>query len=240
MEARIPEEVRAAKADFVELLHERNFSELEATFAPEAWNEETLRFLVPFSEGFSAEPEYELKTGAYGAMAEGSDVYHTLGSQVSAGEYQHAFTMVFRERDGSLQITGATFHPLPGDLEAIHSVTLAGKGPILWIVFFSAFAIPIFVLWSAADCWRSKQRLRWLWIPIHLLCFPLLAVGWTSHHATLTPKVLLSGVDFFQPSRISEATIAIAPPIGAIAWQVWRRLRSKAGPKEPPADGVAS
>jgi hypothetical protein len=232
-EGRIPDEIRAAQVNFIESLHRRDFATLEASFAPEAWTEETMSFLVPFSEGFAAQREYEVKLGIYRVAVEEGAVFHTLGSQVSAGGFYHAFMITHRELDGSLSITGARFDPLPGDLEEIHRVTLAGKGPVLWAVFFAALAFPAFVLWSLYDCWKSRQKLRWLWIPVIVLCFPLLAVMWTTGQATLSLRVLAFGADYFQPSRLSPATIAIAPPLGAIAWHVWRWGRRALGPREP-------
>lgn len=134
---------------------------------------------------------------------------------------------VFLQRKaGKLFLSGLQVIPQPQSQKLINAFGFAGKGPLHYIVFGLACAIPILIIVALALCIKTRglQR-KWLWILFIAVGLVQISLNWTNGQFNIQPvSFQLLGAGFLQPGPYGPIVLTISLPIGALAFLARRRI----------------
>lgn len=134
------------------------------------------------------------------------------------------------------RVSGVHFQPLPDSLEILNRFTFNGKGALHYVFFAACILIPLFMLFTAAICMRSRVRRRWLWIIFILIGLVQFQFNWSTEALNVQPiAVSLLGAGYWRQGLYAPWILKFAIPIGAIVFWILRsRLRRQGDPPSLP------
>jgi hypothetical protein len=143
------------------------------------------------------------------------------------------FVTIAHGKDGRALITAARFNPASDSQAKSNQFTLANKGAKHFIMLGLCILVPLFMLFVAVLCARSRVRLKWLWIIIILLGFGSLSLNWTTGQFSINQiSIRLLGVGFAQRGMAAPWILSVSFPGGAVAFLCLRRKLG--GSRVPP------
>jgi hypothetical protein len=143
---------------------------------------------------------------------------------------------------GSLGVIGARTNEVPRAAAAANALTLRGKPLRHYLLTLMALVVPVFMVVTAVQVWRSRMHRRWLWSLVTLIGVGKLSINWTTGVLWVQPlTVLLLGAGFVRngPPYLPWV-VSVSLPLGALLaqWRLWRR-RGRSAHVVVPADQVA-
>ncbi len=143
----------------------------------------------------------------------------------------------------SLQKTGAISTIIAFNAARVpagfNDFTLAGRTGLQYLVLLLAVTIPAFSLYTLVLCYRTlHDKWKWLWMAAIAVSLGQFSIDWVAGIWSLQPlSLLLFGVGAARSlGGYGPWVISIGLPVGAIAFQVWRRLRGNT--YAPPASAL--
>jgi len=159
----------------------------------------------------------------------------TLTYQFQFADAWAVATVVVRNDDKGRHILGANFQPIEKSLQEINRFTFENKSALHYVFFAAAILVPLFILTVAVICFRSRVRLRWLWILFILIGISQVRLDWSSGQWDVqTFSMNLLGASVMRASSYAPLILAISFPLGAVLFLL---LRSRLPRKDRPSSG---
>lgn len=132
-----------------------------------------------------------------------------------------------REEGGLRAIAGIQVVPLRTSVRETNAFTLAGTGPLHWLMLALAIAVPLFCLMVAVRVVRTPMRRRWAWALLAMVAGGKASLNWTTgEFSWMMVNAQLLGFAFQRNGVAGPWFLSVALPIGAlIALQRVRRVR---------------
>ena len=213
----VPPQDESNAKEYVDLLREGKFEQIEREMEPVYVNSNTRDVLMQMAAVFPDETPQSIKVvGAESRSRTGN------GTADMTLEYQFPSKWVLvtvrtLKMDGTTTILGFHVGAMDDSLEQQYRFKLSGKSAVQYSILVSAVGSLLFSFYAFALCIRTKiEKRKWLWL---LICFVgvfRLAVDWTSGQWTFT--LLGISIPSFMASRpfYGPWTVAAYFPLGAL------------------------
>jgi hypothetical protein len=244
-----PEDVAAAK-DYVRLLRERKFDELEKLISPEVKNKAGIRqAMADMADQFPpGEPKSIKLVGAHfnakfnvdNKSGSESVVRQDISMEYEFPDRWLLVQIVTDKTDAGKSIYGFRVNPIADSLENTSRFSLKGKSALHYAMFAAAIAVPLFILAVLFVCVITPvPKLKWLWIIAMLFGVGQVDFNWsTGEWQFQLLNVLLFGAGV-REAPYGPWIISIAFPAGAVAFLVWRALRKPEAAEEDESQSQA-
>lgn len=168
----------------------------------------------------------------------GTRTYKAFNYEMGAGQRWAIVQVLVRPEGSNLLISGFRFWRAERSPSAANAFSFEGKGAVhyLWIVLMVASALTAIGTFLLILRTRGL-RLKWLWAIGSLFGFCTFQLNWTTGAWGMWPiSVQLLGVSAMQNGPLMPWVMGFAPPLVAIAFLIWRALRSPEKVAEAEAD----
>lgn len=218
-----PEEQALAR-NYIELLHQQRFDEIEkvtdSSIATPALHDTLVKMAALIPPG---EPTSVTLVGAHRAIMGNATTVNLTFEYGFSGKWLLA--NVATKRQGAYTtIVGLNVVVQSKSLAEQNKFTLSGKSPTQYLVLALALGMPLLSLYALVACIKTRLKGRkWLWIVFILFGFGQLATNWTTGQTTfnLLSFQLFSASAFASP--YGPWTLAASLPLGAITFLLRRR-----------------
>lgn len=219
-----PAEDEAIAKNYIELLRQGKFEQIETALDPSLKNPDVHDTFTQMAAMIPAGPPESLKVV-------GSNVFS--GPEVSTTnltfEYQFPqkwllINVATQKKNGVATIIGFHVTPIADSLENINKFTLAGKSGFQYFVLVLAIVVPLLTLYVAVRCIRTKGvKMKWLWVIFILFGVCKLTVNWITGQWSIMPISIqipctTAGHELYGPWMI-----AVSFPLGAILFLLRRK-----------------
>ncbi|MEJ6022565.1 hypothetical protein [Ramlibacter sp. PS4R-6] len=214
----VPAEEAAAAKDVVAKLAARDFASIEPRLGPNLRNADARAKLEQMAGLIPAEKPKSVRTVGANTMRANSVTTYNLTFEY---EYQGGWLLVatlLERRDGKLTLEGLHLVPNRQSLAVANAFTFEGKGPLHYVVFALAIAIPLFVIYALVACARAKiPRRKWLWLLFVAIGFVQFTFNWTTGAWDVHPVAFaLLGAAFAKAGPVAPWIFTLAFPLGAV------------------------
>ncbi len=220
----IPKEESAFARDYLQHVHDNDFSyvksKIDPALLPEVTDDNLLRISAYFPGGEILSTEL---IGSHVNIINGvwtgnfTFEYHT--------NYGWAIGFVALKRiDAQLIVTAFSVHQASGSQEELNRFTLTGKSVLHYLVLIATVCIPLFILVTLIACIRTSiPKRKWLWIVFIILSIGAIQMNWTSGEYLLQLlRFQLFGAALVTVSKYSPCVLTAGFPLGAILFWFWR------------------
>jgi hypothetical protein len=229
-----PEDESIAK-NYIELLRQGKFDQIEAALDSSLKSPDIRDTFAQMAALVPAGPPESLKVV-------GSHVFN--GPEVSATnltfEYQfpHQWLLInvaTQKKNGVATIIGFHVTPIADSLENINRFTLAGKSGLQYLVLMLAILVPLFSLYVAIRCIRTKDvKRKWLWVIFIAFGVGKLTVNWVTGEWSVMPLAIQIPAGHAFHQLYGPWIVEVFAPLGAISFLLRRRK-----PEPPLAETIS-
>lgn len=215
---------RALATNYIELLRQRRYADIESAADPsirgELFRDTLVRMAALIPSGAPT------SVTLVGATRTNVPAWSTVNLT-----YEYEFpakwlvvNVALKTQGHAVTIVGFNLYPEPTSLREHNRFRLAGKTSLHYLVLGLAVIFPLLTLYSLIVCARTSFRGRkWPWIVFVLLGFGKFAVNWTTGQWVFA----LLSIQLFSASAIARPygpwTIAVSLPLGAVMFLLLRR-----------------
>jgi hypothetical protein len=243
MKKMTPVEDDSFAREYIDLLRQQRFEEIERELDPSISDSDTKGTLARMAGMFPAEEPKSIKVVDLRRSHGPDSSTHSLTLEYEFSEKWLLVNMSIQRRDAVATISGFNVTPIADSLENVNRFSLAGKSGLQYGMLGLAIIGPIFCLYVFVLCLRTKtQNLRWLWAIFILFGVGRLAVNWTTGELTATvlnfqiPSTTVTAVPAYGPW-----IVVISLPLGAILFLIIRsRNTASSQPRSPLSEQSSS
>ncbi len=209
--------------NYVDLLRNSRFDEIETTADPSIQDAGTRDQLVAMAAMFPAQIPLSVKVVGvntfYSPVAAGTNLtleYEFPGKWLLAN-------VVTQKKNGATTLTGFHVTPIADSLENLNRFSLAGKSPSHYAVLLLGIAAVLLSIYAFVVCLRARLgRSKWFWAIICLLGVGQLGINWTTGQVGFALLAI-----HLPPAGASAAlygpwVVYVALPVGAILFLMLR------------------
>jgi hypothetical protein len=218
------QEVTIAK-DLIAKLAERDFTSVEARLGGSLRTPDTRAKLEQIANLIPVEKPKAVRTVGANTMSMNSITTYKLTFEYGYRDQWLIVDTVLERRDDRLTLEGIHVTPAQQSLEAQNRFSFEGKGPLHYLVFAFAIAIPLFVIYTLVVCARTRiTKRKWLWLLFVAVGFVQFNFNWTTGAWDLLPIAFsVLGAGFGKMGPVAPWVFTLAFPLGAVIFLVRRR-----------------
>jgi hypothetical protein len=128
---------------------------------------------------------------------------------------------------GNVGVIAARTNEVPRAAAAANALTLRGKPPRHFLLALAMLVVPLFIVVTAVQVWRSRMHRRWLWTVVALVGVGKLSMNWTTGALGFQPlyaQLLGAGI-VRNGAPYMPWLVSVSVPVGALLAQLrlWRR-----------------
>jgi hypothetical protein len=161
----------------------------------------------------------------------GCNVFTTPDKKRSHLTYQYQFTnawvlaaITIDTVGRSKTVFGLNVNPIPKSLGQMNAFTLSGKGIQHYVLLAFAAVVPVFIIWTAVLCARTKIRKKWPWIIFILIGVAKFNLNWTTGQMGFQPIAFqIPGAGMAKMGLYAPWILTVSFPLGAILFLIKRR-----------------
>ncbi len=236
-----PQDDESLAIQYVDLLRQRRFDQIEERLDPSIKNAETRDALngmwgiIPAGEPSSVKTvDSRVVYGKDGSTTSITLEYEfapratpTSGSTELVPRSWFLAQVVVETRGGVKTISGFHVMPIPKSFEEANEFSLLDKGISQYAGLCLAVGVSVFTLYVFVLCIRTKTgRQKWLWLVPILIGVFRVTVNWTSGQWSFTPLAIQAPPVITLCSPYGPCMIQITIPLGAIVFLLLRRDRT--------------
>ncbi|HYH42245.1 MAG TPA: hypothetical protein VD867_09695 [Burkholderiales bacterium] len=221
----VPKEEAAAAKVILSRLAAKDYAEVERQMDPSVQAPSVRGSLEQVAALFPAgEPKSVHTVGSYTSTFNALTTYN-LTFEHEYSDLWLLTNVVLQRRAGQLTLLRLQANLMKQSLKDTNRFTFEGKGPIHYIVFALAVAIPLFIVYALVLCFRTPiAKRRWLWVLFVALGFVQLSLDWATGAFDIQPlSFALLGAGFFQAGPYAPYLFNVSIPVGAIVFLARRR-----------------
>jgi hypothetical protein len=231
-----PPEAESAARNYVNLLRQHKFEQIEKNLDPNIEDPATDDKFAQMAAIFPAGEPLSTKVV-------GLNVIHGPGATTTSIVLEYEFpgkwllaNVVTKRTADATSITGFFVNPMSDSLENQNRFMLTGKGAVQYALLLLAVFDPLFCLYAFVMCIRAKiEKWKWLWLIVTLVGAGALNLNWTTGQAsfTLSSIYLLSAAVNAAP--YGPWILHVSLPLGAMLFLSLRNNleKSNSHPLEP-------
>lgn len=221
----VPKEESKVAQDVVAKIAARDFAAVDAAMDP-AHRPPNLQEALEKMSGLvpAGTPRSMQVVGAYTMRSAAATTYQlTYEYEYPTGWLVAA--VLLERRDDKLRVQGINFVPRTQSMASENGFTLAGKGPLHYVVLVLAVVIPLFVIYALVLCFRTRFRKRkWLWVLFVGVGLMQFNFNWATGAWSLQPiSFLLLGLGVMKSGPVAPWVVTLGVPFGAIIFLIRRR-----------------
>jgi hypothetical protein len=236
-----PPDDESLAIQYVDLLRQRGFDQIEDRLDPSIKNAEThdalaeMWGMIPAGEPSSVKTvDSHVVHGKDGSTTSITLEYEfapralpTSGSTESMARSWLLAGVVIQTRGGVKTISGFHVMPIPRSFEEANEFSLLDKGFSQYAGLCVAVGVSVFTLYVFVLCKRTRTgRQEWLWLVPILIGVFRVTVNWTSGEWSFTPLAIQAPPVMTLSSPYGPWMIQVTIPLGAIVFLLLRRDRT--------------
>jgi hypothetical protein len=238
-----PREDGAFAQQSVDLLRQGRFDQLEGQLDPSIRNAQIRDGLIRMHDAFPSAQPASIKAVEAGTVRgrNGFTTHITLEyefapqivptsgrTELESRSWLLAQVLILRS-DGVRTIRGLAVTPTARSFEEMNEFTLADKGISQYAGLSLALGVAGITLYAIVLCIRSKMgKNKWIWLLPISVGLLRITVNWTTGHWTFTPLAYQIPPVNVSVYAYGAWQIIIYAPVGAIAFLLYCRRRTKA------------
>ena len=233
----VPAEDETIARNYVDLLRQGKFEQIEHDFDPTLMVPNPRETLTQMAALFPEEaPE---STKVVGAHAFHSQEYSTTDITLEY-QFKNKWLLVdvgTKRRNNVLTVLGFHVNSIPDSLENQNRFALFGKGGVQYLILTLAICSLVFCLYVLVLCARTRNvKAKWLWLLFITVGVCKLAVNWTSGEWAFSVLAIHIPCATASHSPYAPWTVEAFLPLGAILFLNYRwKLKDPVDLFEPPA-----
>jgi hypothetical protein len=214
----VPQEEASTAKRLISKVAAREFTAVEDQLSPNLRSPENRAKLEEISRAVPAREPIAVKTVGAHTMHNASRTTYDLTFEYRYPDSWLLANVVLERADGKLTVQGLHLTPRTVSLEAENSFTFQGKGPLHYLVFALAVAIPIFIVYALTICIRTKiPKRKWLWLLFVAIGLVQFQFNWSNGAWDINPiSFSLLGAGFVKAGPVAPYIFTVAFPLGAI------------------------
>ena len=224
-----PPEDKAIAKNYIELLRQGNFDQIEKDLDPSIKSSDIRETLTKMANLIPVINPESVKVVGTQIMNGPSWRTANITFEYQFSEKWLLINVATQKKNEVSTIVGFNVKPIPDSLERINRFTLKGKGITHYTTLSLIILIPLFTLFTLILCIRTKPiKRKWLWVTFILFGIGKFGMNWTSGQYFIAPV----SIQFFSTSAFAPAygpwTFSVSLPLGAIVFLVVRKRLQKA------------
>ena len=182
-----PPEAESAARNYISLLRQHKFEQIEKNLDPDIVYPTTDDTLAQMAALFPAQEPLSTKVV-------GLNVSHGSGFSTTSVTLEYEFpakwllaNVVTKNTGTTTLVTGLSVNPIADSLENQNRFTPTGKSAMQYAALLLAVFGPLFCLYAFVLCIRTKiEKWKWLWLILTLVGAGALNLNWTTGQASFT------------------------------------------------------
>lgn len=228
MKKMTPQEDKAIATNYIELLRQGKFDQIEKDLDPSIRSSDIRETLSKMANLIPATNPESVKV---------------VGSQITSGpswrtanitfEYQFSekwllINVATQKKNEASTIVGFNVNPIPDSLERINKFTLTGKGLTHYMTLSLIVLIALFTVYALVLCIKTKPlKRKWLWVIFILFGIGKFGMNWTTGQYFAAPvSIQLFSASAFAPTY-GPWTLSVSFPLGAAIFLAVRKRLGK-------------
>lgn len=234
MQKMTPQADAEAARNYVTLLRQSNFDQIEKDLDPSLKEADVRDTLATMAAKFPAGTPSSIKVVGANVFR-GADAYRTSITLEYEFPRKWLLANVARQtRDGVTTVTRFQVTPIPDSLENLNRFTLAGKSWVQYTVLLLGALAVVLSLYAFVLCLRTRMgKTKWLWAVICLLGGGRLGMNWTTGQSDFTLLSIHLPPAGATTPLYGAWVVYVSLPLGAVLFLV---LRDRLRRSEPSSD----
>ena len=178
--------------------------------------------------------------GAEAFVEPGLTTRRLVYQEHSAGGWALVQVVIVEDEAKYRYVGGVNVMRTQGRIQDANAFTLAGTGPVHWMMLALAIGVPLFCMAAAVRVARTPMPRRWLWALFALLAAGKLTLNWSTGDLSMALiNLQLLGAGAMRTGLGGPWLLSVALPLGAII-SLAKRRRFLADQDQPRPEEPAS